>query len=55
MSQRAAENMKEEMENAAPAKLTDVESAQFSIVQIARRLNEEGKIVISSSGENALV
>lgn len=55
MSQRAAENMREEMQNAAPAKLSDVETSQFSIVQIARRLNDEGKIVISSSGENALV
>lgn len=55
MSQRAAENLREEMQNAAPAKLTDVESAQFAIVQVARRLNDEGKIVIASSGENALV
>lgn len=55
MSQRAAENLRDEMGNAAPAKLTDVETAQFAIVQVARRLNEEGKIVISTSGENALV
>jgi flagellar motor switch protein FliG len=55
MSQRAAENMREEMGNAAPAKLSDVETAQFAIVQVARRLNDEGKIVIASSGENALV
>ncbi len=55
MSQRGAENMREEMQNAAPAKLTDVEGAQFEIVQIARRLNDEGKIVISTNGENALV
>ena len=55
MSQRAAENMRDEMGSAAPAKLTDVEAAQFAIVQVARRLNEEGKIVISTSGENALV
>lgn len=55
MSQRAAETLREEMENAAPAKLSDVEAAQFQIVQVARRLNEEGKIVISTSGENALV
>ena len=55
MSQRAAENMREEMQNAAPAKLSDVETAQFAVVQIARRLNEEGKIVIQTSGENALV
>lgn len=55
MSLRAAENMKEEMGNAGPAKLQDVEAAQFAIVQIARRLNEEGKIMIASSGENAMV
>ena len=55
MSQRAAENLREEMQNAAPAKLADVEGAQFEIVQVARRLADEGKIVISTSGENAMV
>ncbi|RDB35939.1 MAG: flagellar motor switch protein FliG [Spirobacillus cienkowskii] len=55
MSQKAAENLKEEMAIAGPAKISDVEQAQFAIVQIARRLNDEGKIVISASGENALV
>jgi flagellar motor switch protein FliG len=55
MSTRAAENLREEMGNAAPAKLTDVEAAQFAIVGIARRLSEEGKIMIASSGENSLV
>jgi flagellar motor switch protein FliG len=55
MSVRAAESMREEMGNAAPAKLSDVETSQFAIVQVARRLNDEGKIVIASSGENALV
>ncbi len=55
MSQKAAENLKEEMTIMGPAKISDVEQAQFAIVQVARRLNEEGKIVISASGENALV
>ena len=55
MSQRAAESLREEMANAGPAKLTDVETAQQGIVQIARRLADEGKIVIATSGENALV
>ena len=55
MSQRAAENMRDEMGNAAPAKLSDVEGAQFGVVQVARRLGDEGKIVIAASGENALV
>jgi flagellar motor switch protein FliG len=55
MSQRASENMREEMANMPPAKLSDVENAQFGIVQIARRLHDEGKIVIASGGENMLV
>ena len=55
MSQKAAENLKEEMTIMGPAKISDVEQAQFAIVQVARRLNDEGKIVISASGENALV
>lgn len=55
MSQRAAETLREELANAGPARLTDVEAAQQGIVQIARRLADEGKIVIATSGENALV
>jgi flagellar motor switch protein FliG len=55
MSARAAENLREEMGNMGPAKLSDVESAQFAIVQVARRLGEEGKIFIATSGENLLV
>ena len=50
-----SENLKEEMTIMGPAKISDVEQAQFAIVQVARRLNDEGKIVISASGENALV
>jgi flagellar motor switch protein FliG len=55
MSQRAAENLREEMAVMAPAKLSDVESAQFAVVQIARRLADEGKIVIVTGGDNMLV
>lgn len=55
MSQRAAENLREEMAVMAPAKLSDVEAAQFAIVQVARRLADEGKIVIATGGDNMLV
>jgi flagellar motor switch protein FliG len=55
MSQRAAESLREELANAGPAKLSDVEAAQQAIVQIARRLADEGKIMIATAGENALV
>jgi flagellar motor switch protein FliG len=44
MSRRAAEMLKEDLESAAPAKLSDVESAQREILAIARRLSETAEI-----------
>ncbi len=56
VSQRAAEMMKEDMEVMGPVKLRDVEQAQLNIVKAARRLEEEGKIVLSGKGsEDVLV
>lgn len=50
ISQRAAEMMKEDMEVMGPVKLKDVEQAQLNIVKAARRLEEEGKIVLGNKG-----
>jgi flagellar motor switch protein FliG len=36
-------------------KLSDVEGIQYEIVSIARKLEEEGKIVIATGGESAYV
>ena len=55
MSERAAEMLAEDMDSMAAVKLSDVESIQFEIVSIARKLEEEGKIVIASGGDNAYV
>lgn len=55
MSQRAAEILRDELETMPPAKLSDVETAQFSIVQVARRLADEGKIIIAMGGDNMMV
>ena len=56
ISQRAAEMMKEDMEVMGPVKLKDVEQAQLNIVKAARRLEEEGKIVLGGKGgEDILV
>ena len=55
MSERAAKMLKEDMEAAGAVKLSDVESMQFEIVQIARKLEEEGKIIIASGGDSAYV
>jgi flagellar motor switch protein FliG len=50
VSQRAAQMMREDMEVMGPVKLRDVEQAQQSILKIARRLEEEGKIILGGKG-----
>lgn len=50
MSARAAEVIKEDMEFMGPVRLTDVEAAQQRIVDIVRRLEDSGDIVISGRG-----
>jgi flagellar motor switch protein FliG len=42
--------MREDMEVMGPVKLRDVEQAQQSILKIARRLEEEGKIILGGKG-----
>jgi flagellar motor switch protein FliG len=56
ISARAAEMLKEDLNSMGPSRLSDVESAQQEIVNVARRLEAEGKILISRGGsEDALV
>ena len=55
ISQRAAEILKEDMGSMGPVRLKDVEKAQANIVGIVRRLEEEQKITLGGSGEDALV
>lgn len=56
ISQRAANLLKEDLGNMGPARLSDVEGAQVEIVNVARRLEQEGKIMIARGGsEDALV
>ena len=50
MSSRAAEMIKEEMEYMGPVRLKDVEECQQRIVDVIRRLEDEGQIVISGRG-----
>lgn len=54
MSSRAAETLKEEMDFLGPVKVKDVERAQKAIVDIVRKLDEEGVISISGGGEEML-
>ena len=51
MSERAAEMLKEDLEVMGPVRLKDVETAQQSILKIAKKLESEGKIVLASKGK----
>jgi flagellar motor switch protein FliG len=55
MSQRASEILKEEIATKGPVKVTDVEKAQLKVVGIARKLEQEGKIVIGRAGAEEVV
>jgi len=55
MSQRAVQILKEEMETRGPVKVSDVEAAQQNIVKVARKLDEEGKIMIAGRGGEEFV
>ncbi len=52
MSERAATLIKEEMEYMGPVRVSDVEAAQSRIVDITRRLEESGDIIISGRGND---
>ncbi len=51
MSKRQADIMRDDLETGGPVKLSDVEDAQRSIIQIVRRLADEGKIMLPGGGE----
>ncbi|MBC7372120.1 MAG: flagellar motor switch protein FliG [Bdellovibrionaceae bacterium] len=56
ISARAAEMLREDLSNMGPSRLSDVEGAQQEIVNAARRLEAEGKIMIARGGsEDAMV
>ncbi len=50
MSERAATLIKEDMQYMGPVRVTDVEQAQQRIVDIVRRLEDAGEIIISGRG-----
>jgi len=50
MSERAAQLIKEDMDYMGPVRVADVEGAQQKIVDIVRRLEDSGEIIISGRG-----
>lgn len=55
MSSRAAEMLKDDLEAAAPVKLSEVEAAQKEILTVARRLADAGEINLGGSGGEEFV
>ena len=55
MSQRAAELMREDLESKGPVRLSEVEAQQKEILQIVRRLADEGQIMLGAKGDDAYV
>lgn len=55
MSQRAAQILKDEMEAKGPVRVSDVQKAQKNVVNVARRLDKEGRIILGKGGEKIVV
>lgn len=55
MSSRASEMLKEDIEFMGPVRLRDVEEAQQRIVNIIRRLEETGEIVVARGGGDEII
>lgn len=55
MSARAADMIRDDLDAMGPVRLSEVELMQQSIVKIALKLEEEGKLVISTGGGDELV
>ena len=55
MSSRAAANLQDEMEALGPVRLTEVQEAQKRIINVARRMSDEGSIVLAGRGGDDFV
>jgi flagellar motor switch protein FliG len=51
MSERASTMLKEDLEAMGPVRVSDVERAQVKIAMVAKKLEAEGKIVLSKGNE----
>ncbi len=55
MSKRASEMLRDDLEAAQPARLSDVENAQKDILSVTRRLADSGEISLGGSGGEEFV
>jgi len=55
MSKRASALLREDMDFMGPVRLKDVEESQQKIVNVIRKLEDAGDIVVARAGEEELV
>ena len=51
----AAANIQDEMEALGPIRLTEVQNAQKRIIAVARKMSDEGTIVLAGRGGDEMV
>lgn len=54
MSKRAAELLRDDLEAKGPVRVSEVEEAQKEVLGVARRLADEGEIILGGGGEEML-
>jgi flagellar motor switch protein FliG len=47
--------MREDLESKGPVRLSEVEAQQKEILQIVRRLADEGQVILGAKGDDAFV
>ncbi|MYM53695.1 flagellar motor switch protein FliG [Thalassovita mangrovi] len=55
MSSRAAANIVDEMDALGPVRLTEVQTAQKEVIAVARRLSDDGTIMLAGRGGEVMV
>jgi flagellar motor switch protein FliG len=55
ISQRAGEMLREDIESLGPVRVRDVEEKQQKIVQIVRKLDEAGEIIVSRGNQIGII
>ena len=55
LTKRAAEGLREELEMLGSVKHKEIEAAQLALIQIVRRLEDEGQISLDNDGPESAV
>ena len=51
MSERASMMLKEDLESLGPMKISEVEAAQQKVIAVVKKLEEDGKVIVSGGGD----